>query len=900
VVVGAGADKEVDVFGDAANIAARVEAAAEPGAVVVSGETHRLILGLFVVEERGAHTLKGVGRPVQLYRVIRPSGMRGRLAAAAAAGGLTPFVGREDELRSLMTRWERVLEGEGQVALIMGEAGIGKSRLLQRFHEQIAGTPHTWIESGGGAFFQNTPFYPVAEMLRQFVADSVDQIPQLASRLTAVGLAPAEAIPLLAPLLNLLLPLEYPPSSLLPDHQRRRLLATLVEWVLGSARTQPLVSVIEDLHWVDPSSLELIQLLVEQGAGARLLLLYTARPEFHPPWPQRAHHAQLALNRLSESNVRTMVGEVAAKKALSDETVATVVERTGGVPLFVEELTRAVLESGDSGLTGRAIPATLHDSLMARLDRLGPAKEVIQIGAVIGGEFSYQLLHAVHPVAETDLQRALRNLADADLLYVRGIAPEATSQFKHALIRDAAYEALLKSRRKDLHRLVAHTIDDQFSAFAVAHAEVLARHWTEAGETQRAIAQWSKAGAAAQARNAFREALESFRQALTLLQLLPESPERDLRELDLRESVVSMLQVTRGYSAPETIEANERVAALGEKSGNLARLVTWANSRWVATHISGDLTAAIVLADHLLDLSQREGSPTSLASAHTAQLQTRCSLGDLAGVEKHFTTGVAFFDDPAFKQFPGAAVASFGYASLNAWMIGRFDVARERIARMMAAVDGNNHYDVALAGVFAANVRLHIREYAQADPLAARALELSEQHQFAFVAAHARGILGAARAQLGHASEGIALIRQGIGGFLEIGARGAISVYTGLLAAAQEPDGAIAEALATVEQALQANPRELGSLRLRGTLRLKQGQAELAEEGFREAIAIAREMGAKAWELRATTSLADLLAKQDRRDEARTILAEIYGWFTEGFDTADLKDAKALLDELSG
>ena len=278
------------------------------------------------------------------------------------------------------------------------------------------------------------------------------------------GLKPAEAIPLLAPLLNLPLPAKYPPSSLSPEQQRRRLLATLVELALGTARVQPTVITTEDLHWADPSTLELIQLLVEQGARARLLLLYTARPEFRAPWPLRAHHTQITLNRLSSRNVRTMVAQVAARTALSEETIAAMVERTGGVPLFVEELTRAVLESGDAKLTGREIPATLHDSLMARLDRLGPAKEVIQVGAVIGSEFSYELLHAVHPIAEEDLQRALRKLTDAELLYVRGIAPEATYLFKHALIRDAAYEALLKSRRKELHRLVARTIDEQFTA----------------------------------------------------------------------------------------------------------------------------------------------------------------------------------------------------------------------------------------------------------------------------------------------------------------------------------------------------------------------------------------------------------------------------------------------------
>jgi class 3 adenylate cyclase len=590
VVVGAGAGKDADVFGDAPNIAARVQNTADPGTVLITDATHRLVSGLFVVDDRGAQALKGIERPVQLYRVIQPSGVRGRLEAAASAHGLTPFVGREDELRSLMNRWERALDGEGQVALIIGEAGIGKSRLVQRFHEQIKGTPHTWVEAAAAPFFQNTPFYPVAAMLRELVAwdgdePAEEQLAQLASRLTSAGLKPADSIPLIAPLLNLPLTEKYPPSSLSPEQQRRRLLATLVEWVLGAARVQPLVIAIEDLHWADPSTLELIQLLVEQGARSRLLLLYTARPEFHAEWPLRAHHTQITLNRLSARNVREMIAQVAVRNALASETVDAVIERTSGVPLFVEELTRSVLESG-TRLSVREIPVTLHDSLMARLDKLGPAKEVIQIGAVIGSEFSYELLHAVHPIAEEDLQRTLRSLADAELLYVRGIAPDANYQFKHALIRDAAYEALLKSRRKELHRMVARTIDEKFPALKDAQPEVLARHWSEAGETESAIAEWSRAGKAARARNAFKEALGSYQQALALLNTLPESPERDNRELELRQPAVRMLMATRGESASETSDAIERAAALADKSGNLRQLVNLMIARGTTASVS--------------------------------------------------------------------------------------------------------------------------------------------------------------------------------------------------------------------------------------------------------------------------------------------------------------------------
>jgi class 3 adenylate cyclase/tetratricopeptide (TPR) repeat protein len=909
VVVGVGAGKDADVFGDAPNIAARVQEAAAPGTVVITEDTHRLVSGLFVVEARGAPALKGIERPIELHRIVQPSGARGRLEAVAAGRGLTPFVGREDELRLLMSRWESVQDGEGQVTLIIGEAGIGKSRLVQRFHELIAGTPHTWIEAAAGPFFQNTPFYPVAEMLRELLAwrgdePAEEQLAQLEAALVMAGLQPAEAIPLITPLLNLPIPVKYPRSPLPPEQQRRRLLATLVDLALGTARVQATAIAIEDLHWADPSTMELIQVLLEQGATARLLILSTARPEFRAQWPMRAHHTQITLNRLNARNVRTMVGQVAARKALPEETIAAVVERTGGVPLFVEECTRAVLESGDAQLTGRAIPVTLHDSLMARLDRLGAAKEVIQVGAVIGSEFSYELLHAVHAIAEEDLQRALRALADAELLYVRGIAPEATYLFKHALIRDAAYEALLKSRRKELHRQVARTIDEQFAALAEAHPEVLARHWTEADEIEPAIAQWTKAGESAQARNAFKEALESYRTALMLVNRLPESAGRDLRELRLRRSMVGMLSITIGYAAPETIDAVERAAPLAEKSSSLAELIHWVGSRAVIAGISGDWPAAVTLADEALQLALREGNPERLANANGLELISRVHRGDLAGAEKHFTAWLRFCDDPSYRQHPTRGfIPVFWSASRNAWLVGRADLARQRMALLMAGVDRSNPYDLAFSGCSAAALSFDMREYEQAAALAGRALELAEKNQFPQIVGMLRCVLGSALAQLGRAAEGVGLIRQGIKGLLEIGARAMISQYTACLAGVQDCQGAIADALETVEQALKVNPDERDyrpeTLRLRGELRLKQGHTDLAEVDFLEAIALARSLGAKAWELRATMSLARLLDKRSRRDEARSLLADIYLWFSEGFDTADLRDAKALLDELS-
>ncbi len=931
-VVGVGAGSEVDVFGDTPNIAARVETAAEPGTVTITDATQRLVAGLFVVEDRGAQALKGIEQPIRLYRVIRPSGVRGRFEAASAAGGLTRFVGREDELRALLSRWERVLDGDGQVALIVGEAGIGKSRLVQRFREQIAGTPHTWAEAGAGAIFQNTPFYPVSEMLRQMVWEQsfnrLDDylrehqsvanagqpigatrgehpgeqlLAELVSRLELAGLKPAEAIPQLAPLLNLPLPAEYPPSALSPEQQRRRLLTTLVEWVIGAARVQPLVIAIEDLHWVDPSTLELIQLLVEQGAKARLLLLYTARPEFRAPWVMRAHHMQITLNRLSANDVRTMVGQVAAQNALPDETIAAVVERTGGVPLFVEELTRAVLESGATKLGGREIPATLHDSLMARLDRLGPAKEVAQVAAVLGREFSYELLHAVHPIAEDDLRGALSKLADAELVYVRGIAPDATYQFKHALIQDAAYEALLKSRRKELHLMVARTIDEKFASLKEEHPEVLARHWSEAGEIDRAITEWQRAGKIAEGRGALAEAVESYQQALTLLETLPESPERDRRELDIAQSHVGMLYVARGHSAPETIIATEHAVALAEKTGNLRQLATWITSKGTNALLAGDFGAAVPLSDRALDLAFRANNPANLSLAHLLQIMTCYWHGEFGRAEEHFSAGLKLFGQ--IGLFPGSIPAGFGFGSYNAWVLGHADTARQREALMMGAMSENNLYDSVFAALATGYLHDYMRNFGQSEAVLVPALELSEKHQFSQLAAAAQCCLGHVRARLGRVAEGVSLINEGLKGFAEVGTRLGLTREVTNLADAQGLCGILGDALETIEEALAINPEELAyrpeTLRIRGELWLKLGKIEPAEGDFREAIVLAQSMSAKAWELRATMSLARLIASQGRREEARRMLADIYNWFTEGFDTADLKDAKVLLDELS-
>jgi predicted ATPase/class 3 adenylate cyclase len=935
VVVGAGAGKEADVFGDTPNIAARVQAAAAPGTVLISADAHRLVSGLFVVEDCGAQTLTGIERPVQLYRVVQPSGVRGRLEAAAAARGLTPFVGREDELRLLMNRWERALDSEGQVALIVGEAGIGKSRLVQRFHEQIAGTSHTWVEAAAGPFFQNTPFYPVAEMLRELLSwrgneSAEEQLTELEARLALAGLKPAEVLPLIAPLLNLPITAEYPPSSLSPEQQRRRLLAALVEWVLGHARVQPLIIAIEDLHWADPSTLELIQLLVEQAATERLLLLYTARPEFRPQWPPRAHYAQITLDRLSSRNARRMVEQAAAEKVLSEETIATVVERTGGVPLFVEELTRVVLESGSSKPSGREIPVTLYDSLMARLDRLGPAKEVIQVGAVIGGEFSYELLHAVHTMAEEDLQSVLRSLANAELLYVRGIPPKASYSFKHALIRDAAYEALLKSTRQQYHERIAQVLKARFTEVADMEPELLARHYTEAHLFKEGVSYWQRAGERASARSAMAEATSHIHSGLELLATLPETPERAQQELTLHLILGPALIASKGWSASETEAAYKRAADLCQQVGNTPQLFPVLYGVCTVYAVRPELKQVRELALRLLSLARQHRNTDALVEGYFLLGYALFFMADLPAALEHLEQAIKLYGRDArgnlavqYGHDPG--MSSRFFAACTLWLLGYPKQARNRALETVSLARSINHpFTLAYAygaGALALQLR---RDTADVREQAAAGMTISQELGSPHFLGFAEAMWGWVLVEEGQITEGLKHLNQGAEGWRSQGSELWRPYWLALLAEAYGKAGRVSEGVATLTEAVNITERTgetfyLAELyRLKGEFALQQFKDEgsplgvaspqqsiaschaEAESCFYNAIELARRQQAKSLELRAAMSLTRLLAKQGRRDEARAMLAEIYGWFTEGFDTADLKDAKALLGELNG
>jgi class 3 adenylate cyclase len=561
-------DATGEVFGEPPNVAARVQGLAEPGTVVVTGAVQRQTAGLFVAEEKGAHELKGIRTPVTLFRIVRASGGR-RFGARA----LTPLVGREEELDLLCRRWERALRGEGQLALVVGEPGIGKSRLVEEFRLKLGDTPHTWAEFSSSQLLQNTPLHPIAEWGRQrFGADepASRRVADLENTLRLIGLDALEYAPLLAPLVDIPLP-EERAAKLAPEELRRRQLAAFAAWVFAGARSQPAALAFEDLHWADPTTLDLMQALAERGRTAPLFIIATARPEFRPPWSLRSHHSVISLSPLDRADVAQMVGELAARHALSREVVEGVSERTGGVPLFVEEVTRLMLERGEAGGL-QAIPPTLQQSLAARLDRLGEAREVAQIGAVLGRDFTYALLSAVGGIDDPALQSALDRLADADLLIAEGADQEANYRFKHALIQDAAYDSLLKSRRQALHRRTAELLRDQPER-AAAEQEVIAHHFTEAGMPAQAVQYWLRASERAMQRSASKEAIGHLTAGLAQLAQLPETTERAKQELALQRLLGQASFATRGYTSPEATRAFSRARELCTAIGDGATIL---------------------------------------------------------------------------------------------------------------------------------------------------------------------------------------------------------------------------------------------------------------------------------------------------------------------------------------
>src|SRR5712691_6462084 len=579
--MGEGSRREQLALGETPNVAARLESLAAPNTVVISAALHQLVQGYFVCDDLGAPALKGVDTPFQVYRVVGESGVQSRLDVPSPRG-LTPLVGREAEVTLLLDRWAQVTDGLGQVVLLSGEAGIGKSRLVQVLKDHLVGEPHTRLECRCSPYHINSALYPVIDLWQRVLQFETaeapaDKLHKLEQMLAQYRLPLAETMPLFAALLSL--PDDrYPPLALTPQQQKQKTLEALLALLVAYAAQEPLLLIVEDLHWVDPSTLEFLSLLVDQGPTARMLTLCTFRPQFPPPWPSRAHIAHLTLPRLPRPQVGRMVTAVAGGKALPAAVVQQLVTRSDGVPLFIEELTKLVLEAGllrehedhyalTSPLPPLAIPATLQDALMARLDQLASAKVVAQLGATIGREFTYELLRAVAPMDELELWRGLVQLVQAELLYQRGVPPQATYMFKHALIQETAYQSLLKSTRQQYHQRIAQVLAEHFPETAETQPELLAHHYTEAGLPEQAIAYWQRAGQQTRQRSANSESCQHLTTGLEVLATVPETPARHQHELALLTALAQALSVTKGQAAPELEPVLTRAAALCQQVG---------------------------------------------------------------------------------------------------------------------------------------------------------------------------------------------------------------------------------------------------------------------------------------------------------------------------------------------
>ena len=929
--MGGGSRHEQLALGETPNIAARVQGKAEPDEVVISAATQRLVAGLFETEDQGRHELKGISTPQPLYRVTAESTAHSRFAAAVQAG-LTPLAGREQELGILRERWQQAQSGAGQVVLLSGEAGIGKSRLVQELKDQTSRDGATRIAFQCSPYHQNSAFYPITEHLQRLLQltpneTSEAKLAKLQQQLGRYRFPQANTVALLAALLSLPHPEGVPPIAMSPQKQKESTQAALVAWLIEETEQQPVYNSWEDLHWADPSTLEVLALLLTQVPTTRLLAVMTFRPEFVPPWGAHSYLSQMTLNRLGPPQINVMVERVTGGKPLPEEVVQQIATKTDGVPLFVEELTKMVVESdlvravnSHYELTGPlpplAIPSTLQDSLMARLDRLATAREIAQLGAVIGREFSYALLQAVSPLEEGSLQQGLRQLVEAELLYQRGLPPQARYLFKHALVQDTAYESLLKSRRQQLHQAVAHVLEQQFAETVETQPELVARHYTEAGLAEQAIPYWQKAGQRAASRSANAEAIGHLTKGLVLLKTLPDTPAHAEQELFLQTALGPVLMAAKGLAAPEVGNAYGRARELCQRLGETPQLFPVLRGLCMFYTSQAELKMARELAEQCLRLAQSTQAPGLLAEAHYLLGNTMFYSGEFALAREHFEQSMASYDvqqhrSHALLYGQDTGVVCSLRAAWGLYFLGYADQARKRITWALARAHELSHSH-SLAYTFASTAILHQhrREDQAAQEQAEAAITLATEQGFPLWLALGTLMRGWALVEQGRGEEGVSQLRRGIAAFQATGSKVAVPYQLALLAEACEKADQVEEGLRVVGEALDIVNKqeeryyEAALYRLKGELILQAQSAgaehrrKEAEACFHTSIKVAQRQAAKSWELRAAMSLARLWQQQGKRTEARDLLAPVYEWFTEGFDTADLKDAKALLVEL--
>jgi predicted ATPase/class 3 adenylate cyclase len=916
------------------NIAARLQALAAPDSVVISAAAYRLIAGYFDCRELGFHTIRGISQPMAIYHVLHESGARTRLDVAARRG-LPPMQGRDDELATLADRWAQARAGQGGVALVAGEPGIGKSRLIWALQQHVAQSPDAFLmHMSCSPYYVNTAFYPVVQQLERVLEfgpnDHEQHLDKLDGLLAQYGFDLPTVGPLLAGLLAVKFERRYPPLDLPADRQRQLTIDALITILLVRADYQPLLVVVEDLQWIDPSSLDLLTQLIEHVPRTRQLVVLSFRPDFKPPWPGGPGLERLDLNRLDREASARIVTEIAGMPAPT-ELLDQLVEKADGVPLYLEELTKLVSEQGlirrgngrldpDRPRPALAIPATLADSLTARLDRLTDAKGVAQLGAAIGRQFSYELLAAVSKTTASVDTRALRHnlarLVDAGLLFVERNARGETYTFKHALIQDAAYGSLLRTTRLQYHRHIAQALTEHFPVTVKTAPELLAHHYALASMMAEAVPCWLDAGQRALRTSANPEAIVHLTTGLDLLADLPAGPERDGVELQFHLTLGPAYMAIRGYAAPEVEACYQRALELCRELGDTPpQLVRALHGMWTNHIVRAQHTSALALGEQVLQLGAATNDDGLLLQGNMEVGWSHFFLGELEQAREHLERVLALYDPErhsshAFTYGDDPAISARSNLAQALWLLGHVDqslrYSEDNLAILRSQVQ--HPYSVAFGLVLAAVVRQYRSDVPATRALLDEALALSEAHGLVFIDAMASILKGWALAQDGDLAEGTTQMRHGLAAQLATGAELARPYWLCLITEACLESGAALEGLALLDEAeaavQQTNERywEAEIHRLRGRLLLATAEPAApasAEACYRRALEVARRQSARLLELRAAVSLSRLWQATDRYDEARELLAPIYEWFTEGPDRPELREAAALLAELS-